>query len=47
MPPHPVELVAEALRDGAGGADRTTGTDRSSERSVAGAVAGLFGRLGR
>jgi FAD/FMN-containing dehydrogenase/Fe-S oxidoreductase len=48
MPPHPVELVAEALREGGTGrADRTAGVDPPSERSVAGAVAGLFGRLGR
>jgi len=45
MPPHPIELVAEALD---GGADSVrVEADAGSDRSLAGAVAGLFGRVGR
>ncbi|MFC5972822.1 FAD-binding and (Fe-S)-binding domain-containing protein [Halomarina salina] len=45
MPPHPVELVAEALTDS--GTSSGVEAGRDSERSLAGAVAGLVGRVGR
>jgi Fe-S oxidoreductase len=45
MPPHPIELVAEALDGGADGV--RVEADAGSDRSLAGAVAGLFGRVGR
>ncbi|MFD1515029.1 FAD-binding and (Fe-S)-binding domain-containing protein [Halomarina rubra] len=45
MPTHPIELVAEALTDRP---ERPGGeADAESDRSLAGAVAGLFGRLSR
>ncbi|MWG36029.1 FAD-binding and (Fe-S)-binding domain-containing protein [Halomarina oriensis] len=44
-PPHPIELLAEALEGESGALRADAATE--ADRSLAGAVAGLFGRVGR